>query len=113
MIVRLQGGTGNQLFQYAFGRSVALARNEELFFEKRGDMESGGSTFPYSLDLFNTIVKFAHPGQRGSEYYEATAVTFDKEYIPPPEVHTSSGIGKLRNISIMNSFARNYPCEIR
>ena len=51
-------------------------------------MESGGATFPYSLDLFNTTVKFAHPGQRGPEYYEATAVTFDKGvYTAPKGTH--------------------------
>jgi len=85
MIVRLQGGMGNQLFQFAFGRSVALARNEELLFEKRGDMSSGGSRFPYSLDLFNTDVKFVRPGQSGPEYYEATAVTFDNGVYAAPK----------------------------
>lgn len=34
MYVRLNGGLGNQLFQYAFGRSVAKARNEPLWFYK-------------------------------------------------------------------------------
>ena len=33
VIVKLQGGIGNQLFQFAFGRAIAEARNEELFFD--------------------------------------------------------------------------------
>lgn len=33
MIVRLSGGLGNQLFQYAFGRVVALEREEELLLD--------------------------------------------------------------------------------
>lgn len=33
MIVRLSGGLGNQLFQYAFGRSLAIARGEQLFLD--------------------------------------------------------------------------------
>jgi len=33
VIVRLKGGLGNQLFQYAFGRAVALLKKDELFFD--------------------------------------------------------------------------------
>lgn len=33
VIVRLSGGLGNQLFQYAFGRALAIKRNEELFID--------------------------------------------------------------------------------
>jgi hypothetical protein len=33
VIVRLKGGIGNQLFQFAFGRAVALERNGELYFD--------------------------------------------------------------------------------
>ena len=58
MIVMLQGGVGNQMFQYAFGRSVALARNEALLFEKRGDMDAPGSRMAYSLHAFKTSVNF-------------------------------------------------------
>lgn len=70
MIVRLQGGMGNQMFQYAFGRSVSRARNEELLFEKRGDMRDGVARFIYSLDLFKTNVTFATNANVGSQYDE-------------------------------------------
>ena len=33
IIVKLQGGIGNQLFQFAFGRALALYRGEDLFFD--------------------------------------------------------------------------------
>ena len=56
MIVLLQGGLGNQMFQYAFGRSVARARGEELLFAKRGDMDALGSRMAYSLCAFETSV---------------------------------------------------------
>jgi hypothetical protein len=59
MIVLLQGGLGNQMFQYAFGRSVARARNEELLFQKRPDMDAPGSRMAYSLGAFETTVTFA------------------------------------------------------
>jgi len=34
MIVKIRGGIGNQLFQYAFGRSLAAIRNEPVYFDK-------------------------------------------------------------------------------
>lgn len=50
MIVSLQGGLGNQLFQMAFGLSLASQRNEELFFTRfRVDADSKRS---YSLGPF-------------------------------------------------------------
>lgn len=86
MIVRLQGGLGNNLFQYCFGRSVARARNEELLFEKRDDMANGTSVFPYSLDAFNTTLTFTHAS--GPQYYEHTAVTYDPGvYTAPKGTH--------------------------
>lgn len=69
IIVRIQGGTGNQLFQYAFGRGVAtnlsrrLNRPVELLIDKsvcdntRWDPHKIHRK--YSLGLFNTKVKFA------------------------------------------------------
>lgn len=33
IIVKLKGGLGNQLFQFAFGRALAEYRNEKLFFD--------------------------------------------------------------------------------
>ena len=56
MIVRLNGGMGNQIFQWAFGRSVSLARNEELLFHTVG--LDNGQHRAYSLDAFNINVEF-------------------------------------------------------
>lgn len=33
MIVRLSGGLGNQMFQYAFGRATSIQKNEPLFID--------------------------------------------------------------------------------
>lgn len=56
MIVALQGGLANQLFQWAFGVSVAKARNEDVFFTHfRVDQDVKRS---YSLDAFNMNLKF-------------------------------------------------------
>lgn len=32
VVITLKGGLGNQLFQYAFGRRIAMERNEQLYF---------------------------------------------------------------------------------
>lgn len=66
MIVKLFGGLGNQLFQCAFGRSVAHARNEPVFFEK-WDLD-GNCTRAYSLGAFNVDVQFCAAGV--PEYHE-------------------------------------------
>jgi hypothetical protein len=59
LIVRLNAGLGNQLFQWAFGRCVSLVRNEELFFEKYNLNAPGHRA--YSLDAFNLDLKFCEP----------------------------------------------------
>src|SRR5262245_23689736 len=56
MIVRLCSGLGNQMFQYAFGRSVSRARNETLLFKKYN--LGWGNQRAYSLGAFNVGVKF-------------------------------------------------------
>jgi len=56
MIVTLQGGLANQLFQYAFGISVAKARGEEVFFTRnRVDADVKRS---YSLGMFRKDIRF-------------------------------------------------------
>ena len=59
MIVRLEAGLGNQMFQWAFGRCVSAVRNEELFFEKH-DLD-GGNPRAYSLGAFDIDLKFKEP----------------------------------------------------
>jgi hypothetical protein len=57
MIVTLMGGTANQLWQYAFGTSVAKARKEKVYFTRnRVDADVKRS---YGLDAFLTEIEFA------------------------------------------------------
>jgi Glycosyl transferase family 11 len=90
MIVNIQGGMGNQLFQYAFGRSLSIARNEEVFFDVSRCGGSVNGDRPYVLDQFNTKIQTADGRsgpQRGEPVfrydptvYEAPAGTFFNGY---------------------------------
>jgi glycosyl transferase family 11 len=79
MVVRMDGGLGNQAFEWAFGRSVSLVKNEELFFEKF-ELDDGIHR-NYALDAFNVDVEFAEPS--GERYLEKT-FAYDKDVITAP-----------------------------
>jgi hypothetical protein len=56
IIIKLKGGLGNQLFQYAFGRLLSLTKDAKVkydFSENKNDLQRG-----YKLDKFNTKVEF-------------------------------------------------------
>tara|TARA_R100000426_G_scaffold86420_1_gene67856 strand:- start:663 stop:1472 length:810 start_codon:yes stop_codon:yes gene_type:complete len=58
IIVKLMGGLGNQMFQYAMGRSLAERNNTELIVDTSflEDKNSGVTVFrDYELDLFPNI----------------------------------------------------------
>ena len=85
MIVALMGGVGNQLFQYAFGISVAAARNEEVAFtdfRTRGDhwrpCASGG------LSPLVTDIKIVAPEEERQPFFMDN-VHFNFQ----PEVYTA------------------------
>lgn len=62
IIVTLMGGMGNQMFQYALGRSLSIKYNTELkidlSFLNRRDMGSGFVYRDYDLDLFRVVEDF-------------------------------------------------------
>ena len=69
-IIKLKGGLGNQLFQYAFGRLIAISRNEELFLDKDILGQKGDTYRSYGLDCFkikagianfSDILKYKYP----------------------------------------------------
>jgi len=61
IIIRLMGGLGNQLFQYATGRSIALKNNLPLKLDLSWFKDQPGR--PYSLNHFAIIEDIAVPDE--------------------------------------------------
>jgi Glycosyl transferase family 11 len=68
MIVRLQGGLGNQMFQYAFGRSVSMYRNTPLYFD-RAAVDRCRDHRRYMMDAYDVRMEFITP-PNGPVYQE-------------------------------------------
>src|SRR6266568_862603 len=65
IVVKLMGGLGNQMFQYAAGRALALRHGTELkldlSFLKAGDPST--TERKYMLDCMNITVQLADPDE--------------------------------------------------
>ena len=106
IIVELQGGLGNQMFQYAFGKSLAIKLDTPLYFDTSCfelENEKSDKMRPYQLDLFNLPIKFAKKNiinqflnpskfQRGLNKFRFLKKTYFKEYsfLFDPKVNTQS-----------------------
>lgn len=65
IILRLKAGLGNQMFQYAFARSLSLRRNEELLLDLSSfkNMAARDTSRSYLLKHFKIKENFATPEQ--------------------------------------------------
>jgi len=61
IIVRLAGGLGNQMFQYALGRRLSLERNVPLYLDISWFQNIPANVTPrvYELDIYNIVAQVA------------------------------------------------------
>jgi hypothetical protein len=84
IITRLNGGLGNQMFQYAAGRSLALRHKTNLkidlsWFEHQ---YPGDTPRSYELDCFSTAMEFSKPKEIPS-FSTGLASRIKKKLLPP------------------------------
>lgn len=84
--VKLMGGMGNQMFQYAIARAMAIENNTSFSLDKfsfllRRDLGSHMTYRNYDLDIFNICENFTQPP------YEAT-------FIQEPHFNYAEGVKK-------------------
>lgn len=88
VVVKLMGGLGNQMFQYAFGKKLSILENRDLYFDlsflQRRDFDQDFIYRDYSLDIFNIDERFIsgcspsiYVNEKGRIYSE----DLDKSYI--------------------------------
>lgn len=93
-IVKLMGGLGNQMFQYAFGKALEQKTNTKVLYDKtwfeeakkdivsNGHNSNGVKIRPYDLDVFNLDLDFANTEQinknKNFTAAEKNAFAFDK-----------------------------------
>jgi hypothetical protein len=63
VIIRLMGGVGNQMFQYAFGRRLAVETGREVHFDKVNGFARDVFGRKCALEAFNTDLVAAEPGE--------------------------------------------------
>lgn len=97
IIVKLQGGLGNQMFEYASGRGVAERSGQDLALDLSGlDTPQGVTKRDYQLDVFNIQPKFAPKEQVKKftleKYSPSTSKLLKKISIIIPSYVTERGV---------------------
>ena len=75
IVARLRGGLGNQMFQYAMARCLALRNGDQLLLEGRGLQETPATPRNYELDAFGVTAPMITLEQVNREHDVVVTVT--------------------------------------
>ena len=71
LVTRIYGGLGNQMFQYAAGKSISLSRSEELMLDTSSYGINGGENrTDRDLDILETRLKLRNLDIQAESYRE-------------------------------------------
>lgn len=85
IIVKLMGGLGNQMYEYAFGKHIALKNNTDLKLDLRFLLDRSPKKFfvyrDFDLNIFNINYDLANNNDLNNNlsYYKEKYFHFDKE----------------------------------
>lgn len=99
-IVKLQGGLGNQMFQYAFAKSIGDDVLFDNFWFSWAEKKYGKTHMVYGMDLLNADLRFATKEQIRECLEEselATKITNIQKVFHIKPLHTKRVYEKVRN----------------
>lgn len=91
IVVKLMGGLGNQMFQYATGRALSIECGTQLYLDTSGydSMAAGDTPRNYELDVYNIAAKVA------DERIKAKIVSDPAKYGINDKILRRLGVGKI------------------
>lgn len=108
IIINLKGGLGNQMFQYATGRSLVNKNDAELFLDKTGLEKTAYSDTPraYELGNFNIIENFVDENKLKKVKYPYGTISKGFRFI-------NARILKKNNLDYHPEFLKNLAKKFR
>lgn len=97
ILVRLVGGLGNQLFQYACARAVALRNRTELAFDLR-ELSRGAPHAVYGLDRFDIAGRVAEAAELPPPRSRVIPYAFWRAGLMRPRFLRERGLGLNRAV---------------
>jgi hypothetical protein len=116
LLVSLKGGLGNQLFQYALGRKLAIANGAKLAFDTSTlDIEraSGDTYRPFALEGFKIATRAATPETiRGLKYpfgiLSKAVRALDSRVLRRQHIGFEPRILQIRDNAYLNGYWQSY-----